>query len=142
MGNDFQLKVEQVGDETNVHHETGNLVIRGKLTLTAPNDATLVWKVGDTTRAISWTAKGLTNVALAYTKNDGTDGYANTIISSTAASAGSYTWNPTGPPAGIPTSAPSNQFRVRNPSIGVSMPVSHASGSNQTNFLHLSSPRN
>ncbi|MBI2419224.1 MAG: T9SS type A sorting domain-containing protein, partial [Ignavibacteriales bacterium] len=61
----------------------------GTLALTAPNGGE-VWVEGRS-QNITWTSSNVTNVKLEYSSDNGTNW--NTIIASTAAAAGSYSWN-------------------------------------------------
>jgi endonuclease/exonuclease/phosphatase family metal-dependent hydrolase len=61
--------------------------VSASVTVSAPNGGES-W-AGASSRSITWTATGVTNVKLEYTLNGSTW---TTITSSTAASAGSYTW--------------------------------------------------
>ncbi|HET7233842.1 MAG TPA: lamin tail domain-containing protein [Longimicrobium sp.] len=67
------------------------------VTVTAPNGGES-W-AGGSSHAITWTSSGVTNVKLEYTLDGGTSWA--TITSSTAASAGSYSWT-------VPNSASTN----------------------------------
>ncbi len=77
---------------------------------------------------IKWTNNGLTNVKIELSTNGGSS-YSETIVASTSAGAGSYTWN-------IPSSLSGNTFRVK---------ISDASNSNisdnsTSNFTISGSP--
>lgn len=77
--------------------------------VTAPNGGEQ-WAAGSS-HAITWTSSGVTNVKLEYTTNGSTW---STITSSTAASAGSYTWT-------VPsTTSTTAQVRVTDTASGTS----------------------
>ncbi|MBI3322570.1 MAG: hypothetical protein HYZ94_02700 [Candidatus Omnitrophica bacterium] len=119
VGNNVRVKVQMKNDAANVKAESSSaLTVRGKLVLNAPL-AGAVWKVGDTTRTISWTSKQITNIRIDYTLNNGTDGYGNSIVASTGAAGGSFTWS-----AGIPASAVSDQVKIRIKAIDAADSVS------------------
>ncbi|MFH0838748.1 MAG: Ser-Thr-rich GPI-anchored membrane family protein [Candidatus Omnitrophota bacterium] len=78
-------------NDSGVYDESDDFIIRGILTLEAPNGGE-VWVV-DTTENISWTRTGsITNVKLEYSTNNGST-YPNVIIGSTLGANGSYAWD-------------------------------------------------
>ncbi|HEX6037506.1 lamin tail domain-containing protein [Longimicrobium sp.] len=89
----------------------------GSVTVTSPNGGES-W-AGGSTQAITWTSSGVTNVKLEYTLNGSTW----SVISSTAASAGSYAWT-------VPSSATTTaKVRVTDASAAT---VTDASNANFT----------
>ncbi|HTL70810.1 MAG TPA: hypothetical protein VL404_05925, partial [Candidatus Eisenbacteria bacterium] len=108
VGNQFKLKVEMIGDETDVQAvSSGTINIYGYLGFTQPDGTT--WTAGDTSRNIVWTAEGITNIAIDYSVDNGTDGYAGSISGS--ATSGTFLWSPGG--NGLPAAAVSDQVKVR-----------------------------
>jgi beta-lactamase superfamily II metal-dependent hydrolase len=81
------------------------------ITITAPNGGES-WS-GGSSRNITWTSSGVSNVKLEYTLNNGTSW--TVIASSVAASTGSYAWT-------VPNSA-STQARVRASDAQLGTPV-------------------
>ncbi|RJP62245.1 MAG: M6 family metalloprotease domain-containing protein [Ignavibacteriales bacterium] len=77
-------------EETQYNDESNSefLIFQPTLILTSPNGGES-WKAG-TTQNITWTSSNVANVKLEYTTNNGTSW--STIIESTPASAGSYSW--------------------------------------------------
>jgi endonuclease/exonuclease/phosphatase family metal-dependent hydrolase len=89
--------------------------VSASVTVTSPNGGES-W-AGGSSRSITWTATGVTNVKLEYTLNGSTWA---TITSSTAASAGSYTWT-------VPSSSTSAaRVRVSDASNSAVSDVSNA----------------
>jgi len=72
------------GTDSNV----AKFVLSGSFTLASPNGSES-W-TASSSRAITWTSSGVTNVKLEYTTDNGTSW--TTIIASTPASANSYSW--------------------------------------------------
>jgi hypothetical protein len=86
----LRVRASDAADSTVVDTSNGNFTIKGSLTLTAPNGSE-VWKVGEN-RSITWNRAGsIANVKLEYSNNGGST-YANSIIASTDANTGTYTW--------------------------------------------------
>lgn len=83
-----------------------------KITVTSPNGGEN-WQSGSS-RAITWTSSGLTNVKIDYTVNDGST-WAS-VVSSTAASTGSFSWT-------IPSTINSTNCRIRISDAGNSAAV-------------------
>jgi hypothetical protein len=100
---DLKVRISDVSDATVVDVSDSTFIIKGALALTSPNGGE-VWIV-DESRNITWNRTGsIANVKLEYSTDAGVT-YANTIVASTDAAAGSYAWT-------IPD-AIGNQLRVR-----------------------------
>ncbi|MFH1459694.1 MAG: hypothetical protein ABIG64_04905, partial [Candidatus Omnitrophota bacterium] len=90
IGNQLKIKITSVNDSAVLDESNNNFTIKGILALTSPN-GTEIWIVGES-RNITWNITGsIANVKLEYSTDGGTS-YANEIIASTDAAAGSYSW--------------------------------------------------
>ena len=90
ISNLVRAKITDTSDSTVYDESNSDFSIKGVLTLIAPNGAE-EWVVG-TGENITWTRVGsILNVKLEYSTNSGGT-YPNTIIASTGAPAGSYSW--------------------------------------------------
>ncbi len=90
LGLTIKVRVSDQTDSTVFDVSNGNFTIRGALTITTPNGSE-VWKVGQQ-QDILWQRFGsIANVKLEFSTNGGST-YPNTIIASTPAATGSYTW--------------------------------------------------
>ena len=106
-----RIRVQLVTDTTVYDDSDADFIVKGALTLGAPNGSE-TWRVGETTRNITWTRSGTTgpmanNVDLHYS-TDGGANYSGTIsVNTVLASALLFNWNP------IPAAAQSNTVKVR-----------------------------
>ncbi len=85
-----RVRVSDASDPSVVDDSNGDFVIKGSITVTAPNGGD-VWVV-NSVRNITWNKTGtFANVKIEYSINGGSS-YPNTIVSSTGAAAGTYPW--------------------------------------------------
>jgi sarcosine oxidase gamma subunit len=95
IGTQVRVKITLLSDTAVNDASSGNFTIKGSLTLNAPNGGE-VWTVGSN-QPITWSRVGsIANVKLVYSTDGGVSypevGPDNTIVASTAAAAGSYSW--------------------------------------------------
>ena len=103
ISNTVRVKVSDASDSTVYDTSDSDFVIKGALTLNAPNGGQILY-VGDA-YSITWTRTGsIPTVKLEYSTNSGSS-YDYLIVSSTDASTGAYTWT-------VPD-AIGNQLRVK-----------------------------
>jgi hypothetical protein len=90
IGSSVKVRASDAADNTVTDSSNGNFTIKGSLSLTSPNGGE-VWKVAEN-RNVTWNKAGsIANVKLEYSNNGGST-YPNSIIASTDANTGSYTW--------------------------------------------------
>lgn len=95
-----KIRISNSADAT-ILSQSGNFTVE-QLTLTSPA-GTEYWQAG-TSKNLTWTSTLVTNVALEYSSDNGTSW--NTIIGSTPAAAGTYSWT-------IPLALASSQVKIR-----------------------------
>ncbi|MCK9426302.1 MAG: T9SS type A sorting domain-containing protein [Ignavibacteriaceae bacterium] len=95
-----KIRITNSADATIVN-QSGNFTIE-QIALTAPV-GTEYWQAG-TSKNLTWTSALVSNVALEYSSDNGTSW--NTIIASTPAAAGTYSWS-------IPLALASSQVKIR-----------------------------
>ncbi len=119
IGTTLKVRASDVSDSTVVDTSNANFTIKGALAITSPNGSE-VWKVGES-RNITWNRSGsITNVKLEYSTNGGST-FPNTIIASTGAASGTYSWT-------VPDSI-GTQLRIKATDVSDST-VSDASDAN------------
>ncbi|MFC1708972.1 hypothetical protein ACFL2J_02785, partial [Candidatus Omnitrophota bacterium] len=93
-GPDFKVRIESKTNSSYVYDESVfKFGIRGSVYLDIPNGGEAGWKVNKDPNTITWHTTGaMDNIGLYYSIDNGSDNYPYTIITSTAASAGSYPW--------------------------------------------------
>ncbi|MDO8335946.1 MAG: hypothetical protein Q7T74_04170, partial [Candidatus Saccharibacteria bacterium] len=95
-----KIRISNSADAT-IISQSGNFTVE-QLALTAPI-GTEYWQAG-TSKNLTWTGALVTNVALEYSSDNGTSW--NTIIASTPAATGTYSWS-------IPLALASSQVKIR-----------------------------
>lgn len=86
-GTQHRIKITNLAN-SQINSQSGDFTIK-QLSLTAPTGGE-VWQ-GGISRNITWTSGTISNVKLEYTDDNGTTW--NTIVASTPAAAGTYSWN-------------------------------------------------
>ncbi|HEX9779950.1 MAG TPA: hypothetical protein VGB20_01900, partial [bacterium] len=98
VSDQFRVKVELVGDESNVFAQSGIFKVQGSATVTSPTSGQLV-KVGTNT-SINWTPQpsggGLGTLKILYSQDGGSNYEATTIATGVNADSPPYDWLPTG----------------------------------------------